>query len=199
MVRETAPEGLKTVLAAALEVQAFLVSRGRRFCLIGGLALQRWGEQRVTRDVDVTLLCPFGEEAAAADFLLSEFAARIEGARELALQRRVLLLRSRGGVGIDVALGGLPFEERCVSRASDWTLSPEATLRTCSAEDLVVLKAFAGRAQDWLDVEKVLVRQRRKLDWNLVYAELDPLVALREMPESLERLRQLRASVEKGS
>jgi hypothetical protein len=31
----------------ALELQAFLWSREWRFCFIGGLALQRWGEPRV--------------------------------------------------------------------------------------------------------------------------------------------------------
>ncbi len=47
---------------AALEVQSFMQCRGWRFCIIGGLALQRWGEPRVTRDVDVTLLTGFGDE-----------------------------------------------------------------------------------------------------------------------------------------
>ena len=44
----------------ALELQAFLLSRTWRFCFIGGLALQRWGEPRVTQDVDCTLLTGFG-------------------------------------------------------------------------------------------------------------------------------------------
>lgn len=166
--------------------------------MIGAIPLQRWGEPRVTRDVDVTLLCPFGSEAAAAGRLLAKFKARIEGAREFALQRRVLLLWSTKGIAVDVAFGALPFEERCVQRASDWPLRPEIVLRTCSAEDLVVLKAFAGRGQDWLDVEKVLIRQRRVLDWDLIFGELEPLLELRETPENLERLRKLKAEVERG-
>lgn len=123
----------------------------------------------------------------------------MEGAREFALRQRVLLLRSRDGVGIDVALGALPFEERCVGRASDWTIPPGVVLRTCAAEDLVVLKAFAGRPQDWLDLESVLVRQRRTLDWGLIVGELRPLLELRETPENMERLQQLRSTVEKGA
>ena len=47
---------------AALEVQSFMQRRGWRFCIIGGLALQRWGDPRVTRDVDVTVLTGFGDE-----------------------------------------------------------------------------------------------------------------------------------------
>lgn len=37
---------------AAWEAQQKLLHAGFRFCLIGGLALQRWGEARYTQDVD---------------------------------------------------------------------------------------------------------------------------------------------------
>lgn len=179
-------------------MQKYLVAGGERFCLIGAIALQRWGEPRVTRDAAVTLLCPFGSEAGAADRLLAGFKPRIEGAREFALRRRVLLLWGADGIGVDVAFGALPFEERCVARASDWELSAGIVLHTCSAEDLVVLKAFAGRPRDWLDLESVLVRRRRVLDWKLVFGELKPLLELRESPENLDQLRKLKAKLEQG-
>jgi len=180
-------------------VQEFLRAGGERYCVIGAIALQRWGEPRATRDVDITLLCPFGSEASAADRLLARFKPRIEGAREFALQRRVLLLWAGDGIGLDVAFGALPFEERCVARASDWELSPAIVLHTCSAEDLVVLKTFAGRGQDWVDVNGILVRQRRSLDWKLILQELAPLLELRETPENLDRLNQLRLQVEESA
>ena len=100
---------------------------------------------------------------------------------------------------MDIAFGALPFEERCVEKASDWELSSGIVLHTCSAEDLVILKAFAGRPQDWIDIESVLVRQRRSLDWRLILGELKPLLELRATPQSLERLRQLRSKIEKGA
>jgi hypothetical protein len=149
--------------------------------------------------VDVTLLCPFGSEAAAADSLLGKFKPRMETAREFALKRRVLLLWGGEGIGVGVAFGGLPYEERCVQRASDWELAPGIVLHTCSAEDLVVLKTFAGRGQDWVDVEKIIIRQRRTLDWKLVFAELMPLLELRETTENLEQLRKLKDKVEQGA
>jgi hypothetical protein len=79
-----------------------------------------------------------------------------------------------------------------VARASDWPLAPGIVLHTCSAEDLVVLKTFAGRDQDWIDVNGILVRQGHSLDWKLILEEIEPLLALSEAPESLERLTQLR-------
>ncbi len=97
--------------------------------------------------------------------MLERFAARIPDAGEFALKNRVILVQSATGVPIDVALGALPFEQHCVERASEFDFGPGLRLLTCSAEDLVVLKAFAGRGQDWVDLEYVLVRQRRILDW----------------------------------
>ena len=100
---------------------------------------------------------------------------------------------------MDIAFGVLPFEERCVEQASDWELSPGIVLHTCSAEDLVILKAFAGRPRDWIDIESVLVRQGRSLDWRQILGELKPLLELRETPENLDRLQQLRSKVDKSA
>ncbi len=94
------------LIRVAADLQRFCEARDWRFCFIGGLALQRWGEPRETIDVDVTLLTGFGGEE--------------------------------------------PFI---------------APLLTCSAEDLIVLKAFAARGRDWVDVEGIIVRQAGALDW----------------------------------
>ena len=186
---------MKTVLEAALEVQRYLSRVGERFCFIGGIALQRWGEPRLTRDVDVTVLSPFGEEGRSADRLLAAFRPRIEDARDFAVRNRVLLIQSESGIAVDVAFGAVPFEERCVARSSEWALAPDVALRTCVAEDLIVLKAFASRPQDWIDVESIAIRQRRRLDWKLVFEELEPLAAVRNVPGLLDQLRQLRKNI----
>ncbi len=73
-----------------------------QFCFIGGLALQRWGEPRVTEDVDMTLLTGFEHEDRFVDELLRHFAPRLADAKEFALVNRVLLLESSDGIGIDV-------------------------------------------------------------------------------------------------
>jgi len=50
---------MNALLEAAAEIQHFLLNAGEKFCFIGGVALQRWGEPRFTRDVDLTVLCPY--------------------------------------------------------------------------------------------------------------------------------------------
>ena len=182
---------MNLIFAAALEVQTFCRSRGFRFCFIGGLALQRWGEPRLTLDVDLTVLSGFGREAEFADEFLSAFASRIPDAREFALRHRVLLLLSQGGIPLDIALGAMPFEEHAVARASPFPVADGVALMTCSAEDLVVFKAFAGRAQDWIDIEGIALRQSRSLKPGLIWQELTPLLELKEDEQTGPRLQSI--------
>lgn len=170
---------------------------GWRFCLIGGLALQRWGEPRETVDVDLTLLTGFGGEAPFIARLLGRFEARIENAAEFARANRVLLLRATSGVGLDIALAGLPFEELVVDRSSSFTFPLDVSLRTCSAEDLIVLKAFADRPKDWVDIEGIAIRQTGRIDWAYVRRHLAPLVELKEAPTILDRLERCRIDAER--
>jgi hypothetical protein len=179
------------ILETALEVQSFCRSRRWRFCFIGAIAVQRWGEPRLTQDVDLTVLSGFGPEAEFVDALLASYRCRIPGGREFALQRRVLLLEAASGVPIDVSLGGIPFEERLIERSSPWEIGGAEPLVTCSAEDLVALKVFAGRDKDWLDVEGIIVRQGERLKKPLVRRELEPLLELKEDVRSLARLRAI--------
>lgn len=183
-------EGLEHVYQAALEIQAFCRDQGWKFCFIGGIAVQRWGEPRLTQDADVTVLSGFGGEEVFVDALLKRFQGRRPDARDFALQARVVLLQTTAGTALDIALGAIPFEERSVQRASNYDFGIRGDpieLITCGAEDLVVHKCFAGRDQDWLDVERILQRQNRRLNLALIREELAPLVALKEQPEILER------------
>lgn len=182
---------MNNIFEAALELDLFCRSRAWPYCLIGGVAVQRWGEPRGTQDVDLTILAGFGSEEGFVDALLAAFPGRQPDAREFALRSRVLLLRAGNGTPVDAALGALPYEERAVTRASDFPVAEGKAFRTCSAEDLVILKAFAGRDRDWVDVERIAVRQQGRLDEALIFRELEPLLALKEAPEAAVRLREI--------
>jgi hypothetical protein len=184
------------VLQAGAELQTFCQGQGWLFCFIGGLALQRWGEPRETVDVDLTLLTGFGQEERFIAPLLAQFPARIKDADQFALAHRVLLLRTSSGVGLDIALGALPFEENVIVRSSLFAYAENLLLRTCSAEDLVVFKAFAARPKDWMDIEGILIRQTGKLDWDYIRKQLKPLTELKEAPEIMRQLEKRRLEVE---
>ncbi len=182
---------MNPIFVAALEIQEFCRAKGWKFCFIGGLAVQRWGEPRLTQDVDLTILTSFGNEAAFVDPLLERFESRRQDARDFALRHRVLLVEAANGIPLDVALGAIPFEERAIERASGFSIGPNLALSTCSAEDLIVFKVVAGRDQDWLDVEGIAVRQAGRLEESRIWSELEPLLRLKEDPESAERLRTI--------
>ncbi|MDB6004806.1 MAG: hypothetical protein JWR15_1793, partial [Prosthecobacter sp.] len=96
------------------------------------------------------------------------------------------------GIGIDVALGALPFEEAAVKRAKNIEVYPNIYLRLCTAEDLVVMKAFADRPLDWNDVKGIIIRQgKENLDWLYVFQHLTPLAELKEQPEIVMKLRTM--------
>lgn len=177
---------------AALEVQGFLQAHGWESCIIGGLAVVRWGRPRATQDVDMTLLTGIGAEESYIRPILGRFRPRREDAEQFAIDCRVLLIEASNGVTVDMSLAGFQFEERVVERASAFEFEPGVSLVTCSAEDLVVLKCFAGRALDWADVESVAVRQRAALDWGYVEKQLAELSAAIEEADFLHRLRRLR-------
>jgi hypothetical protein len=184
------------IFQAAADVQTLCQSQGWQFCFIGGLALQRWSEPRETVDVDVSLFTGFGDVERFNEVLLQYFEPRISDAAAFANERRVLLIRSSKGVGIDVSLAALPYEALVIQRASYFDYPPGIRLLTCSAEDLIVLKAFAGRGQDWVDVERIIVRQTGKLDWDYIHEQLRPLAELKDAPEIVDRLEARRAEFE---
>lgn len=184
---------MSALIEAARDLQSVLESREWRFCFIGGLAVLRWGEPRFTRDVDATVLCPFGNEDEIVHPLLSSgYIGRLPDVLEFARKNRVLLLQSTSGVAVDLALGILPFEEAMIDRSSLFEFEPGARLRTCSAEDLVVLKLFASRPRDVVDIEGVIARQRGQLDWQYIEMNLEPLAEAKDQPEIMSTFRKLR-------
>ena len=72
-----------------------------------------------------------------------------------------------------------------------WTTPTGHSIRTCSAEDLSVLKAFANRPQDWIDVATVIDRQHSRLNRSQILTEIKPLADLKEDPEILHKITTL--------
>src|SRR5687767_3062967 len=111
---------MRSLFTAARDLQVFFRQQGWEFCFIGGLAVWRWGKPRFTQDVDVTVLTGFRGEEQFVDTMMARYQSRIPEAREIFLAQRVLRLVDDAGVPIDMAMGGLPFEEHAVRRATDF-------------------------------------------------------------------------------
>lgn len=187
---------MNKLVAAAQQVQATLDAAKLPFCFIGGFAAQRHAEPRVTRDVDVSILTGLGNEPYVIDTMLAAFSPRRDDARAFAERYRVLLLKTADDIGIDATLTALPFEAEIIARSSLFEFVPGVFLRTCGAEDFLVMKLFAGRPIDWRDVEMTLRRHRHgTLDLAVVRERVAPLLAAKDDCESLGEFERIARKV----
>ena len=184
------------ILQAATELQDFLLSKEWAFCIIGGIAVLRWGKPRTTQDVDVSLFVEFGEESNVVNEVLNEFQPRIKDAHQFAMESRVILARSAHGIDLDIVLSQFEFEKSIIERASYFEFEPGLTLLTISAEDLIVLKAFAGREQDWNDVRGILVANDA-LDLEITRDQLTRLSELSPETSPVDKFEVLIAELKK--
>lgn len=191
-------DGPNRLLDAALEIQRFCETRHWQFCFIGGIAVQHWGEARVTRDADLTIFTGLGDERRYVDELLGTFKSRIAQPREFALEHRVALLRAGNGVPLDISLGALPFEEKAVAASRPEEIVSGVRLQLAPPGALVVFKAFADRPRDWLDIEGIVVKSGRLIDWTEVRGDLKALLELKGDASALERLEALLARAAGG-
>ena len=185
---------LRELIAAAAGLQSKWEAMDFQFCFIGGLAVQYWGEPRQTNDVDATVWTQFGNERPVIDRLLQDLTGRIENAGQFALVNRVLLVQESSGVDVDVALAAFPYELELIRRAQKQPFRDEQLL-ICGPSDLIILKAFANRPRDWLDIRGIMIRSASQLNWRLIESELEVLATLKEEPEILDRLHNLQSEL----
>lgn len=177
-------------LDAAWEVHGFLAGRGFHYVLIGGLAVQYWGEPRLTVDADVTASAPLDDPDGFVRALVEHFPSRIDDPISFARRSRMVLIKASNGCPIDVSLALPGYEDEVMRRAVDYEIEPGKVIRLCSAEDLIIHKAVAGRPQDLRDIEGVIVRQHRSLDIAYIRRWLTEFAAILENPELLQRFEQ---------
>lgn len=180
---------MRDLIRDAADIQRLFDKKRWKYCFIGGLAVQKWGQVRITEDIDLTLFTGLGDEEKFIDDLLKMFRARIPRARAFAIENRVLLLATRNKIDLDISCGAFPFEASAVSRAKKVQVLPGIRLKLCTAEDLIVYKAFANRPIDWLDIEGIIAKQTRaKLDLKYVFGHLRSLAALKDEPGIVQKL-----------
>lgn len=150
---------------AIIRVANLLKHHDLAFALIGGLASSIRGRLRVTADIDIVVDC----EVSAAVSLLKQldkksFRPFVEDAEISIRQFYVLpIVDVDSGTPIDLAIGASGFEKMVVQRA--WT--PEGySIPVATAEDLLLMKIMAGRAQDISDVKGIVELHQDTIDWD---------------------------------
>jgi len=178
------------ILRSALAALAGWLRRSNlESTLIGGVAASLRGKPRLTNDVDILVI-----DADIDDLLATSskfgFSRRIPDAADFAHASRVLLLRfDDGNVDLDVSLGGLPFEIEAVRR-SDVVRFGGLELRVAQPEDLIIMKAVAGRPRDVSDIES-LIEANPTLDVDRIRRWTRELASMLDRPEIHEDLERL--------
>lgn len=173
---------------AAWELHRFFRELGLNYAIIGGAAVQFWGQPRLTIDVDLTVAVPLDQPSSVfIQLVLDRFPARIDNALEFAQRNRIILIKTTNGCPADISMGLPGYEDEVMDRAVEFALEPGKAIRVCSAEDLIIHKAIAGRPQDVRDVEGIVYRQRDGLDVAIIRRWLQAFADLLDNPEIVER------------
>jgi predicted nucleotidyltransferase len=154
-----------TPLSASYEVGEFLSKNGIRYAVIGGLAVQFWGEPRLTVDVDIAIASNLESGSdELVRLITTHFESRTKEPFEFAKRARMILVSTRDGIDVDISLALPGYEDEMFARAIDLEIEPGKSIRICSAEDLIIHKAVAGRPQDISDIQGVVYRQGDRLE-----------------------------------
>ena len=177
-------------MEAALALHEFFLNRLKlNYAVMGGIALQFWGEPRFTHDLDVTVEDRL-ELPELVRLTTDAFGSRVPDPQTFARETRMLLVRV-AEVDVDIAVALRGYEDSLFARTRSIEVERGRRLNICSAEDLIIHKALAGRPQDLADVQSVIQRQGKKLDACYIRRWLGQFSRGLDDPVILERFRQL--------
>ncbi len=123
--------------------------------VIGGQAVLRYGEPRLTKDIDMTLglwpqqLDKVLEFIEGMDLALLVDIAFIEQTLVIPVQDQ------ETGLRVDFMLGFTPYEQEALRRAQS-VLMESTPVRFATLEDVIIHKCIAGRPRDLEDIKSIL-------------------------------------------
>jgi hypothetical protein len=182
------------LLEALTALEGWLRSEKLDHVYIGGLAVALVGRPRITQDIDgIVLLGGMSIQELLRSATAAGFPPRVPDAIAFTVESRVFLLRHEGtGVPIDLSIGFLPFEEEAVRRARS-IRAKGLDIPVATPEDLLVLKAIAGRPRDIVDMEGLLTVNPH-IDRAQVRSTTAMFAEMLDAPEILETLDRLFAA-----
>jgi predicted nucleotidyltransferase len=174
---------------AALRLHEFLAKHLElEYVIIGGIALQFWGEPRFTHDVDITVQSKL-DITDLVNQMTEAFESRVSDPYKFVKDTGMILL-SVEGVDIDISIALEGYEEVLFARNQSIEAAPDRVIKICSAEDLIIHKALAGRPQDSSDIQSVIYRQGDDLDLRYIRSWLKEFSSAVMDDSILERFEQ---------
>jgi hypothetical protein len=149
---------LERALAAAA---GDIAAEGKRFALVGGLAVSVRAEVRFTRDVDLAVAVDNDTEAESLVYALKSRGYTTVASVEHESQSRLatIRLRSPHGVKVDLLFASSGIEAETIARATIVALPSVGAVPIARAEELLSLKVLSmtdERLQDRIDARNLL-------------------------------------------
>lgn len=142
--------GVTRVEVALRRIAAELDGRGRRWALVGGLAVSARAEPRTTRDVDVAVEVSDDDDAEALVHSLQAAGLQLVAAIEQLATSRLATVRLRPssdpsprGAVIDLLLASSGLEPEIVARADRLEIVPGLVVPVARTGDLIAMKVLS--------------------------------------------------------
>ncbi len=146
-----------------VKLASFLNKENFEYIIIGGMAAAVLGQPRVTGDIDVDIMLnkddvsDFLNKAKKAGFKVNK-AKCIQRAKETS----IFQINYRD-YHIDFIIASVDLEKEAFKRKIEVKLHGQKAFFP-TPEDLILLKIIPARPQDLLDIEKIIIRHKNKLD-----------------------------------
>jgi hypothetical protein len=137
------------------------LEHGRRFALVGGLAVSVRSEVRFTRDVDIAVGVADDADAEQLVRNLGQRGYRAVATVEHETAHRLSTIRLLGtdGIRVDLLFASSGIEREIVERANPVEIASAGFIPVAAAEELLAMKVLSmtdTRLQDRLDAQRLL-------------------------------------------
>jgi len=186
---------LKRLKISAGRFLKVLGGLGIDYVMIGGIPVGFYGEPRFTQDLDFAVdprvfvgrFAEFLEGIEREDFLLSSSRPTVEELKSIA-SLRFIDLRNRTIIDLALNPKGFSWDPDVLDRRREEKLLPGRGKIWCiSLEDLIVMKIASGEPQDYKDLERIVSRRFKEIDWSYLRKRAKKFNLTEEVEEIYER------------
>jgi len=148
-------------IVALVDIVRELTNRGRKFALVGGLAVSLRAEVRFTRDVDLAVVVVDDADAEGLiyDLKRSAYVPIVTVEHELHKRLSTVRLQTSAGIKVDLLFASSGIENEIVDRATAVKVKGSIRVRVAKSEELIAMKILSmseQRMQDRMDVHRLV-------------------------------------------
>lgn len=159
----------KVIIDILAKTASFLKEYKISYAVMGGIALQAWGKERVTRDIDITISLGSIKHEDFLQLLKKQGVKPVFPKKEKQIGSFRLIETHYTSpelnipIEIDFFIAQTEYQKQVLNRAVLVDVMG-CKLKLISPEDLIIHKLLSARPIDRADVKDIVVEQKRRLD-----------------------------------